>query len=120
VSIHRIVEVGAATAQAAINTAARSGGDPDAALLRVGVLEFLRVHASRVSAPPDDRDLVDAYRDWLETAVALYSAGDEAKVREYMRQGAILAAEIALAAARANGTLLIPTTSDASRERSDD
>ena len=111
-SIVRLVEVGAASAQAAVETAAASGGDPDAAVMRVGVLEFLRVHASRVEAEAEDAKLVDAYRSWLEIAVEIYSTGDEALVPEYTRRGALLSAELELAAARAGGMLSVPADWD--------
>lgn len=97
-STDRMIDVGVAAAQAAIGA---TGTDPDAAALRVGVLEFLRVYAADVEPAPEHANLLAAYRDWLATAVTLYSTGDEAKVREYMHRGAILSAELELAAATA-------------------
>lgn len=95
----QLVQVGTATAQASIDMAARTPGDPDAGALRAGLLEFLRVHATEVSADPGTENLLDAYRAWLETAVNLYSTGDESQVREFMRRGALLGAEYDLLAA---------------------
>jgi hypothetical protein len=96
-SINKMIDVGAAAAQAAI---AATTVDPDAAALRVGVLEFLRVYAAEVPPAPEYADLLAAYREWLDTAVALYSTGDETKVREFMRRRAVLGAEMDLVAAR--------------------
>ncbi|MGH3645825.1 MAG: hypothetical protein ACRDTM_01385 [Micromonosporaceae bacterium] len=92
-----LVEVGAAAAQAAIRVATGSDGDSDAGALCVGLLEFLRVHAVEVAEGGEYPDLLDAYREWLEITVEMYSTGDESKVREYTRRGAILGAEIDLA-----------------------
>lgn len=98
-SIVRAIEVGAATAQTVIEISANAGADPDVAGLRVGVLELLRLHASEATAEPGYDDLLAAYRGWLETAVALYNTGDESKIREYMHRGAVLSAELDMAAA---------------------
>jgi hypothetical protein len=96
-SINKMVDVGAAAAQAVI---AATTVDPDAAALRVGVLEFLRVYANDVPPTPEFTDLLTAYREWLDVAVALYSTGDETKVREFVRSRAVLGAEMDLVAAR--------------------
>src|SRR5262249_45162301 len=94
-----------ASAQAAINTATAAGGDPDAALMRIGVLVYLSTHASRVEAQGDDAKLVEAYRAWLEIAVEGYSKGEGDLVPEYMRRAGLLTAELELAEARADGRL---------------
>ena len=104
-SIFRLVQVSFASAQAAIDTASAVPGDADAAVMRVGVLEFLRVHASRVEAERDDARLVNSYRAWLEIAVEVYSSGKEDLVPEYMRRGGLLTAELELAEARVDGRL---------------
>jgi hypothetical protein len=104
-SILGLVQVSFASAKAAIDTATAVPGDPDAAVIRVGVLEFLRVHASRVQAKGDDAKLVDAYRAWLEIAVEVYGTGKEDLVPEYMRGAGLLTAELELAEARADGRL---------------
>jgi hypothetical protein len=104
-SIFRLVEVSVASAQAAVNTATAAAGDPDAAVMRIGILEFLRVHASRVEAEGDDARLIGAYRGWLEIAVEVYSIGNEDLIPEYMRRAGLLSAELELAQARADGRL---------------
>lgn len=104
-SITRMIEVGAATAKAAIQTAAESGGDSDAALMRVGVLEFLRAYAERLPRKGAPEPLLAAYQAWLDMAVRLFSEGDESLVDEYMNRVDALAAELdrALASADAPG-----------------
>ncbi len=96
-----MIKVGAWTAQAVIEAASEQVGNTDAAALRVGVLEFLRVYADQAAPDESDLPLLTAYRDWLDTAVALYSSGDESKVREYARRGALVSAELELVSARA-------------------
>lgn len=93
-SISRMIEVGAATAQVAIQTAADSGGDADAALLRVGVLEFLRAYAARFTPNGGEESVLAAYKDWLDVAVRLYSQGDESLVDEFIERAETLAGEL--------------------------
>jgi hypothetical protein len=93
-----MVELGAAVAQTAIETAAATPGDDDAALLRLGVLEFLRAYAESIHTESDEEPLVRAYQDWLKTAVELYSTGDESLVPKYMRRGEALRSELERAA----------------------
>ena len=64
------------------------------------MLAFLHSHASQVDADPDAGDLLIAYREWLDTAIELFSTGDEARIRDYMRRGAVLGAEMEMAEAR--------------------
>jgi D-alanyl-D-alanine dipeptidase len=84
-----MVELGAMTAQAAVQTAVGSG-DRDATLVRLALLEMLRTYASRVEAEGEEAELLQAYRDWLATAIEFFSTGDDALVPEYMRQGEAL------------------------------
>jgi len=93
----RMVQVGTMAAQSAIDVAAQSVADIDAAALRVGVLAFLHSHAAQTTAEPGFENLLDAYRAWLATATSLYSTGDETKIREYMHHRAILGAEMDIA-----------------------
>lgn len=104
-TILRLIEVSAASAKAAIDTASVEPPDTDAAIIRVGVLEFLRLHASRVEAQGDDADLLKAYSAWLDMAVEVFSTGREELVPDYMRSAGLFTAELELAQARANGTL---------------
>ena len=104
-SVFRLVQVSVASAQAAINTASAWPDDADATVMRVGVLEFLRAHASRVEAQGDDVMLIASYREWLEIAVAVYSTGKEEYIPEYMRRAGLLTAELELAEARTDGRL---------------
>jgi hypothetical protein len=104
-SILGLIEVSFASAKTAIDASTAMPGDLDAAVLRVGVLEFLRVHASRVQANGGDAKLVDAYRSWLDSAVEVYATGKEDLVPEYMRRAGLLTAELELAEARADGRL---------------
>ncbi|MBM7046598.1 MULTISPECIES: hypothetical protein [Rhizobium] len=106
-SILRLIEVSVASAKAAIDTASTppSDADADAAIMRFGVLEFLRVHALSVEAQGNDADLLKAYRAWLETAVGVFSTGRQDLVPDYMRSAGLFTAELELAQARANGTL---------------
>lgn len=91
-----MVKVGALTAQAVIDAAAEQNGSAEAGALRIGVLEFLRLYGAEVAAESSYTELLDAYRDWLETAVALFGTGDRSHLREYLRRGAILTAELEL------------------------
>lgn len=94
-TIPNAVRAGALMADAVIDIAADTT-DHDVATVRVGVLEFLRVHAARIEAAPDEAELVQAYRDWLDVAVELYSTGEYSLVRDYLRRGALLRAELDL------------------------
>lgn len=100
-----MIEVGTAAAQGAGMASDAAVGDVDAAVLRVAILDFLRQYASGIDVEGTDVDLLAAYRDWLEVAVRLWGTGDEALVSEYVRRGAILTAEMELAAARESGRL---------------
>jgi hypothetical protein len=100
-----LIRVGAACAQAAVDAEAHSEPGADATVLRLGVLEFLRLHAGRLEAAAGDRDLLDAYQAWLEIAVAFYSSGNQELVPDYVRRGSLLTAEFDLAQARAEGRL---------------
>ena len=92
-----LVRVGVTTARAAIDAAAAIEPDLGAAQVRLGVLAFLHSHSGSVAAEPGREHLVTAYREWLDTATALFSEGGEGLAREYMRRGAVLGAEIELA-----------------------
>ena len=100
-----LIRVGAACAQAAVDTEAHNELGADATALRVGVLEFLRLYAGRLEAPAGDPHLLGAYQAWLEIAVALYSSGNQELVPDYVRRGSLLTAEFDLAQARAEGRL---------------
>ncbi len=104
-TILRLIEVSAASARAAIDTASANPSDGDAAVMRVGILEYVRLHASRIEAKGDDAELLKAYRAWLDTAVDVFSTGQEELIPDYLRSGALFAAELQLAQARANGAL---------------
>lgn len=108
-TILRLIEVSAASARAAIDTAS-ADPDPDAIVMRVGVLEFLRLHASRVEAQGDDAELLQAYREWLDMAAGMFSTGREDLVREYMRSAGVFSAELELAQARADGRIAASQT----------
>lgn len=106
-SLTRLVTVGAATADAAI-AAASSDNDVDAAVLRAGVLVFLRAHAAEIApeaATAEDAELLQAYQEWLETAVQYFGDGDAKQIREYTRRAALLSAELNLATRRAREPL---------------
>jgi hypothetical protein len=101
VTIARVVDTGTSTAQAVIDAAARAPGDPDAALLRVGVLHLLHTHANDLTAEGGDDDaLLKAYQDWLEVALALYTTGNEDLVETYMSRATVLQADMDKAAGR--------------------
>jgi hypothetical protein len=95
-STEQMVKIGALTANAAIDLAADTE-DGKVAGMRLGLLEFLRLHAAEIPDTPQSHDLLAAYRDWLQTAVDLYSTGDLSLIRDYMRRGALLRAELSLA-----------------------
>lgn len=91
------VRVGTAAAQATIDAAAVET-DADALMLRVGVLQFLQLHARDVLRAEPGDDLADAYRAWLDVAVMLYSGSAEVTMRDYAQAAARLNAELELAA----------------------
>jgi hypothetical protein len=102
-SVHDMVKIGALAANAVIDLAADTE-DGEVAGLRLGLLEFLRLHAANIKETDEVPELLGAYRDWLRTAVDLYSTGDLSLLREYMRRGALLRAELELAEAEPAAT----------------
>lgn len=104
----RMVQVGITAAQAAIDTAGQYPDDLDAAQLRVGVLAFLHSHAVSAPADPGSENLLAAYHDWLDTATSLFSTGDSAMIREYMRRGGILGAEVEISTAYGTAPAVTP------------
>lgn len=96
----RAVQVGAETAQAAIDAVDRFGLDGDTALTRFTVVQLLQFQANDLTAEGDDSHLLDAYRSWLAVAVRYYSPQPEADDRAYARAAAILSAELRLVAQR--------------------
>lgn len=102
-TIARVVDVGTATAQACIDAVAEAGADRDAIVMRVGVLEFLKAHVADVWATGEEAALLDAYRAWLDIAIAVYSTGDESLVDAYETRARALQQAMERAGSRAAG-----------------
>jgi len=100
VSVARAVQVGAETAQAAIDAVERFGLDGDTALLRFGVVQLLHLQADDLTADGDDGYLLDAYQRWIAVALRYYAPEPEADEREYAHSAAILSAELRLTSRR--------------------
>jgi hypothetical protein len=115
-SVERAVQVGAETAQAAIDAAERFGLDGDTALLRFGVMQLLQLQANDLTADGEDGHLLDAYRRWITVALRYYAPQPDADSREYAHAAAILSAELGLASRRSSPPNV---DSDATRAASD-
>jgi hypothetical protein len=104
VTIQAIVKVGTTTAQACIDSAAEAGADRDVIVMRVGVLEFLAAHVADLQAGGDDAALLDAYKAWLNIAIAVYSTGEESLVGVYETRARALEQEMERAGSLAAGS----------------
>lgn len=100
VSVVRVVQVGAETAQAAINAVERFGLDSDTALMRFGMVQLLQLQANDLKAEGEDAHLLDAYQRWIAVALRYYAPEPGADDREYAHSAAILSAELGLASRR--------------------
>ncbi len=103
-SVVRAVQVGAETAQAAIDAVERFGLDGETALLRFGVVQLLQLQADDMTAEGDDAHLLDAYQRWIAVALRYYAPQPEADDREYAHTAAILSAELRLASQRSSAS----------------
>lgn len=99
-SILRAVQVGAATAQAAIDAVEQFGADAHTLLLRLGVVGLLQIQLEDMTAEGDEAPLLDAYRNWIGVAVRYYGPNPEADLREYMQAAASLSVELNIASMR--------------------
>jgi hypothetical protein len=99
-SVVRAVQVGAETAQAAIDAVERFGLDGETALLRFGVVQLIQLQADDLTAEGDDAHLLDAYQRWIAVALRYYAPAPGADSREYAHAAAILSAELQLTSAR--------------------
>jgi hypothetical protein len=102
VSVLRAIQVGAQTAQAAIDAVEQFGLDGDTALLRFGVVQVLQFQANDFPAEGDDAHLLDAYKRWISVALRYYAPEADADNREYAYAAAILSAELQLASQRSS------------------
>jgi len=100
----RAVQVGAETAQAAIDAVERFGLDGETALIRFGVVQLLQLQADDLTAEGEDDHLLDAYQRWIAVALRYYAPEPAADNREYAHAAAILAAELTLASRRSSTT----------------
>jgi hypothetical protein len=82
-TVQPIVNVGTTTAQTCIDATAEEGGDPDVIVMRLGVLQFLAAYVADLQVSGEDAALLDAYKAWLDIAIATYSTGDESLVHTY-------------------------------------
>lgn len=103
-SVVRAVQVGAETAQAAIDAVERFGLDGDSALIRFGVVQILQLQADDLTAEGDDAHLLDAYQRWIAVALRYYAPDPDADDREYAHAAAILSAELRLASRRSSSS----------------
>jgi hypothetical protein len=101
-SVVRAVQVGAETAQAAIDAVDRFGLDAETALLRFGVVQLLQLQANDMAAEGDEAQLLDAYQRWIAVALRYYAPEPDADDREYAHAAAILSAELRLASRRSS------------------
>jgi hypothetical protein len=104
VSALRAVQVGAETAQAAIDAVERFGLDGDSALIRFGVVQILQLQADDLTAAGEDAHLLDAYQRWIAVALRYYAPDPDADDREYAHAAAILSAELRLASGRSSSS----------------
>jgi hypothetical protein len=98
----RAVQVGAETAQAAIDAVERFGLDGETALLRFGIVQLLQLQANDLPAEGEDTHLLDAYQRWIAVALRYYAPQPDADNREYAHAAAILSAELQLASRRSS------------------
>jgi len=98
----RAVQVGAETAQSAIDAVERFGLDGETALIRFGVVQLLQLQADDLAAEGEDAHLLEAYQQWIAVALRYYAPDPDADNREYAHAAAILSAELQLAARRAS------------------
>jgi hypothetical protein len=99
-SVVQAVQVGAETAQAAIDAVERFGLDAETGLLRFGVIQLLQLQADDLTAEGDDGLLLEAYQRWIAVALRYYAPEPAADGREYAHAAAILSAELQLTSAR--------------------
>lgn len=99
-SVVSAVQVGAETAQAAINAVERFGLDGETALLRYCVVQLLQLQANDLKSEGEDAHLLDAYQRWIAVALRYYAPEPGADDREYAHSSAILSAELGLASRR--------------------
>jgi hypothetical protein len=99
-SILRAVQVGATTAQAAIDAVEQFGADANTLLLRLGVVKLLNIQQEDLNAEGEEEPLLAAYRDWIDVALRYYAPDPDADLREYVRAAAVLSAELRIASLR--------------------
>ena len=109
----RAVQVGAETAQAAIDAVERFGLDGETALIRFGIVQLLQLQANDLPAEGEDAHLLDAYQQWIAVALRYYAPHPDADNREYAHAAAILSAELQLASRRSSETASLAASDDA-------
>jgi hypothetical protein len=99
-TVLRAVQVGTATAQAAIDAVEQYGADADTLVLRLGVVQLLKLQQEDMAGEDEDAYLIEAYRNWIGVALRYYGPEPDATLREYARASATLSAELQIAAVR--------------------
>jgi oligoendopeptidase F len=99
-SILRAVQVGATTAQAAIDAVEQFGADANTLLLRLGVVKLLNIQQEDLNAETEEEPLLNAYRNWIDVALRYYAPDPDADLREYVQASAMLSAELRIASLR--------------------
>jgi hypothetical protein len=99
-SILPAVQVGATTAQAAIDAVEQFGADANTLLLRLGVVKLLDIQQEGLNAEAEEEPLLEAYRNWIDVALRYYAPDPDADLREYVQASAMLSAELRIASLR--------------------
>jgi hypothetical protein len=96
-SVLRVAQVGTATAQAAIEAVEEFGVDTDTLTIRLGVMQLLQIQQEGMEPEEGEMPLLEAYANWIETALRYYAPDSDTSVREYARAAALLSAELLVA-----------------------
>ncbi len=95
VDLLRVVQVNTTTAEAAIAAVEEYGADPETLLIRLGVMQLLKLQLDSLRAiDEDDAQLLAAYRHWVEVGLDYMGPAPEATGRDYALASSVLNVEM--------------------------
>ncbi|RUP04389.1 MAG: hypothetical protein EKK34_14710 [Mycobacterium sp.] len=95
VGLLRLVQVNTTTAEAAIAAVEEYGADPETLLIRLGVMQLLKLQLESLRAiDEDEAALLASYRRWVEVGLDYMGPAPETTGRDYALASSLLNVEM--------------------------